>query len=137
MMTKRLILILGTLIFTGCASFSPRQAKLVGQWRFQDPALGPHTISFTHDNQFTLDYNGDNQKDIWGHYDIVLNKYIKFEDAREEMFTVCLHSGYYAFTIHNNELTFETFADTCGPRIGTLLAGWKKVTADKLYQSSK
>lgn len=98
------------------SSFNP---ALLGQWKFKDSSLGPHVLTFTRDFEFSLDYNGDGQKDIWGKYQVFKNR-LKFVEPRGETETICKHPGFHLFAIKKNELNIKEFADACKPRKLTL-----------------
>ena len=104
--------------------------NVIGKWKFKDPSAGPHTLTFQKDHAYTVDLNGDSAKDLWGRYEIYLDK-VKFTDEGGQIGSTCHDSGYYRYKIQGNEVRFEFLGDQCSERIKALSAAWVRASKKK------
>ena len=99
------------------------QHGIVGKWKLKDSAMGPYIVTLYKDHTYDVDLNGDGAKDVWGEYDISIDK-IKFTDQGGQISSSCHDSGYYKYKIKGNEIHYELLGDQCIERMKALEGVW-------------
>ena len=127
----------GSLIFVsaifldGCCHLEKKlctpDPTLIGSWKLKGPGDSPATtLTFREDETFQLDVTGDGIVDSEGTYHLYGNR-LKLIDTDSGATIHCFHSGFYNYTIHERELSFEVFAEECAARQEILTTTWESI----------
>lgn len=114
-------MIVGMVVLTsGCCHlyqfWSERPSHpIVGEWIYPDRNVGPMILTFTNDQTYIVDYNGDGRRDIWGQYSLRRGR-IRMDYEKATRHTECYTPGIYHVEIGKDSLAFELIADQCQPR---------------------
>lgn len=104
--------------------------KIVGKWKFKDPANGPQNLSFLKNGTYELDFDGDGNKDIWGAYRISQD-WIIMNDVGGDFVFDCGQQGAYKFNIEEGVMSFTLMADQCPSRTQAMSVEWARVIEHK------
>jgi len=132
---SRRYLLISLVVFlsiSGCTYLAKLQSpykKLIGAWQFKDPSQGPLILTFRKDKTYEVDHNADGKKDIWGTFSVHDGR-VRFVDDEPRVTTDCYEPGFHTYSVVNDELTFELFADQCLPRKYILKLGWVRANKD-------
>ena len=116
-------------VLNGCVLPLYNSCSIQGKWYLQGYEK-THSILFKRNKRFEYDYNGDGKRDIWGSYEILFDRLIRFTDAKDEMETLWVHHGFHHYSVVGRELQFAFYADQCLPRKMTLDSTWSKINED-------
>jgi len=118
---------LSILLFLGCSkkdanSVSPGSATIIGDWtRTKDDGF-LMTFTFTEDNKYEADFEGDSEKDVWGSYSISGNQ-ITFNDEGGAFHVT---PGVYNYALTADQLAFTVTDDTGEGRKEAIIGTWSR-----------
>ena len=126
-----LLMFFGVASFEGCSGLERKvslfEPTLIGSWKLKGANNNPATtLTFRTDETFQIDIGGDGIVDIEGTYDLYENR-LKLADTDSGGTIHCLHSGFYNYAIHGQELNFEVFAEECTARQEILTTAWESI----------
>ena len=114
------------LMISGCCCTVKNSQKSAtgfnGSWKLKDSYQGNTRLSF-HNGNYEVDFDGDGQTDVWGHYELNWNE-IVFTDKRGKISADCRGSGQYTHKLSGDELKFTLIADSCAARVQSLGLIW-------------
>ena len=90
------------------------------------------TRTFFPDNKVQTNFQGDDQIDVWGFYNLDQDRII-FNDIGG---AACVPEGLYTFTIRNDTLSFQEIQDQCDGRKTSLLNKWVRQTNPEFSDAS-
>lgn len=131
---KILGLLLITYFSTGCASY-PFQKKsaapgLLGTWKYKDSFRGQQTITLRANETYQIDFDGDQQTDVWGAYRVLWDK-ITFTDKKGDIPSDCREPGVYLYQQIGEQVHFTPVSDSCTTRANSLKSIWQKTVVTR------
>ncbi len=102
---------------------------LVGSWKLKDSSQGSMTVTFSKNQAYEVDTDGNGTKDIWGQYKVTFNNQITFRDEGGDIGRDCFQEGIYSYKISGGELQYTLIGDQCADRIKALNMTWVRIIA--------